>query len=238
MGRYDPECGYCQGLPFIVAPLLLVSPDEEAFCQLVRLMNSYDLRAHFLPEMPGLQLRLFQFDRLIEEMLPVLHTHFLRQGVKSSMYCSQWFLTLFAYRCVPYLPCPSPNRRMSYRFPLEMVFRIFDHILANGIEAIFSFSILLLQKNEAALLKLNFDACLDYLKTSLLDFYQIEDDGEHDEPQFRVDDFVRDASRVNITPFQLDNYAAEYEELRKAQTAHIIEMDNLRNENRMLKAQV
>jgi len=119
-----------------------------------------------------------------------------------------------------------------------MVFRIFDHILANGIEAIFSFSILLLQKNETALLKQNFDACLDYLKTSLLDCYQIEDDGEQDEPQFRVDDFVRDASRVRITPFQLDNYATEYKELRKAQTAHLIEMDHMRNENRTLKAQV
>jgi hypothetical protein len=100
--RFDPECGYCQGLPFIVAPLLLVCPDEEAFCLLVRLMQSYELRGHFLPEMPGLQLRLFQFDRLIEEMLPVLHIHFLRQGVKSSMFCSQWFMTLFAYRFVSF----------------------------------------------------------------------------------------------------------------------------------------
>ena len=33
-------------------------PDEEAFCLLVRLMHSYDLRGHFLPEMPKLQLRL------------------------------------------------------------------------------------------------------------------------------------------------------------------------------------
>jgi len=33
-------------------------PDEEAFCLLVRLMYSYDLRGHFLPEMPKLQLRL------------------------------------------------------------------------------------------------------------------------------------------------------------------------------------
>jgi hypothetical protein len=41
-----------------------------------------------------------QFDRLVEELLPVLHVHFLRQGVKSSMYCSQWFLTLFSYRYV------------------------------------------------------------------------------------------------------------------------------------------
>lgn len=33
-------------------------PDEEAFCLLVRLMQSYDLRGHFLPEMPRLQLRM------------------------------------------------------------------------------------------------------------------------------------------------------------------------------------
>ena len=39
-----------------------------------------------------------QFERLIEEYLPVLHVHFLRQGVKSSMFSSQWFLTLFSYR--------------------------------------------------------------------------------------------------------------------------------------------
>lgn len=75
-------------------------PDEEAFCVLVRLMDSYNLRSHFLADMPGLQLRLFQFDRLIEEILPHLHAVLLKKGVKSSMYASQWFMTLFSYRCV------------------------------------------------------------------------------------------------------------------------------------------
>ena len=41
-----------------------------------------------------------QFERLLEEVLPVLHLHFVRQGVKASMYCSQWFLTMFSYRYV------------------------------------------------------------------------------------------------------------------------------------------
>jgi ecotropic viral integration site 5 protein len=36
----DPEVGYTQGLAFIVAPLLLLMPEEEAFCVLVRLMES------------------------------------------------------------------------------------------------------------------------------------------------------------------------------------------------------
>lgn len=53
-----------------------------------------------------------------------------------------------------------------------------------------------------------------------------------------VDAFIRDASKLKITPFQLDNYASEYQELRRAQTAHLVEMDALRHENRQLKARL
>lgn len=130
--RYDQEVGYTQGLAFIVAALLLnvrpppslafsqcfqltflpKMPDEEAFCVLVRLMDSYNLRSHYTAEMQGLQLRLFQFDRLVEEILPLLHTHFVRKGVKSSMYASQWFMTLFSYRQVfPFFFIILPSSR-------------------------------------------------------------------------------------------------------------------------------
>ncbi|KIK44749.1 hypothetical protein CY34DRAFT_802323 [Suillus luteus UH-Slu-Lm8-n1] len=224
---YDPQVGYCQGLPFVVAVLLLNMPDEEAFSLLVRLMHSYDLRGHFLPEMPKLQLRLF--DRLIEELLPVLHVHFLRQGIKSSMFCSQWFLTLF-----------------SYRFPLEIVVRIYDNCLASGIEAIFAFSIVLLQKNEDELLTLKFDDILAFLKNKIFDRYKIEPlespedhvTGPDKSVKYDVDAFVLDAISVKITPFMLDTYSHEYEELVRTRDAHAIEIDTLRNNNRSLSAQV
>ena len=45
---FDPECGYCQGMQFVVGPLLLNMPDEEAFSTFVRLMHNYDLRGHFI----------------------------------------------------------------------------------------------------------------------------------------------------------------------------------------------
>lgn len=212
--------GYCQGLPFVVAVLLLNMPDEEAFCLLVRLMHSYDLRGHFLPEMPKLQLRLFQFDRLIEEILPVLHVHFLRQGVKSSMYCSQWFLTLF-----------------SYRFPLDIVFRIFDNCLASGIEAIFGFALSLLQKNEERLLSLKFDELVGFLNTGIIDTYKLPVP-EGEKATYRVDDFVDDAMSLRITPFMLDSYTHEYSEMIRAREAHAAEMDALRSHNRQLSAQV
>ncbi|KAG1752948.1 rab-GTPase-TBC domain-containing protein [Suillus lakei] len=218
---YDPQVGYCQGLPFVVAVLLLNMPDEEAFSLLVRLMHSYDLRGHFLPEMPKLQLRLF--DRLIEELLPVLHC------IKSSMFCSQWFLTLF-----------------SYRFPLEIVVRIYDNCLASGIEAIFAFSIVLLQKNEDELLTLKFDDILAFLKNNIFDRYKLEpldspEDHINDSDKsvkYDVDAFVLDAISMKITPFMLDTYAHEYEDHVRIRDAHAIEIDTLRNSNRSLSAQV
>ncbi|KAJ6593928.1 rab-GTPase-TBC domain-containing protein [Mycena capillaripes] len=219
---YDEPVGYCQGLPFVVAILLLNMPDEEAFSLLVRLMQVYDLRGHFLPEMPKLQLRLFQFDRLIEELLPVLHVHFLREGVKSSMFCSQWFLTMF-----------------SYRFPLDIVFRIYDNCLASGIEAIFGFSVMLLMKNEDILLSLKFDQILAFLNNKLFDRYKVED-SEDDEgkPKYRVDEFVQDAVSLRITPFMLDSYRHEYEDLVRETNRHALEVDELRNSNRVLSASV
>ncbi|KAI0344866.1 RabGAP/TBC [Trametopsis cervina] len=218
---YDPQVGYCQGLPFVAAILLLNMPDEEAFCLLVRLMQSYDLRGHFLPEMPKLQQRMY--DRLVEELLPVLHIHFIRQGIKSSMYCSQWFLTMF-----------------SYKFPLEVVFRIYDNVLASGIEALFSFSVMLLAKNEETLLSLKFDQLLVFLNNKMLDVYQIGglEETEGNSAVYDIDQFVQDAVSMNITPFILDQYATEYAELVRTRDAHAIEMDKLRTSNRTLQAHV
>lgn len=51
------------------------------------------------------------------------------------------------------------------------MYRIWDNCLASGIEAIFGFSIALLQKNEEALLNLKFDQILDFLKSKILDCY-------------------------------------------------------------------
>lgn len=113
-----------------------------------------------------------KFDRLVEELLPVLHVHFLRQGIKSSMYCSQWFLTLFSYRYAFHSYWKLIGLLLD-SFPLEIVFRIYDSILANGIEAIFGFSIMLLRKNEDTLLTLKFDEILSFLNTKLFDCYLV-----------------------------------------------------------------
>lgn len=61
-------------------------------------------------------------------------------------------------------------------------------------------------------------------------------DGE--DVQYNVDEFVIDSVSLRITPFQLDNYAHEYEEFVRQRDAHTIEMDALRTSNRTLSSQV
>lgn len=57
---YDQEVGYCQGLSFIAASLLLHMPEEEAFSVLVSIMYDYGLRELYKANFENLSLRLFQ----------------------------------------------------------------------------------------------------------------------------------------------------------------------------------
>ena len=128
------------------------------------------------------------------------------------------------------------------RFPMDIVFRIYDNCLASGIEAMFTFSIALLSKNEGTLLSMKFDQLVVFLNQRIFEVYRIdlasaEGQAEAD-ARYRVDEFVQDALSLRITPFMLDNYAREYEELVRARDAHRIEVDGLKAANHRLSAQV
>ena len=56
--------------------------------------------------------------------------------------------------------------------------------------------------------------------------------------KYDVDQFVHDAVALKITPFMLDTYASEYEELVRTRDVHTKEMDDLRGTNRTLSNQV
>lgn len=43
---YDTKIGYCQGLAFLVGPLLMHMPDKQAFCVLVRYVTEPQGRPH------------------------------------------------------------------------------------------------------------------------------------------------------------------------------------------------
>lgn len=207
---FDPEVGYTQGMAFLAVPLLFDLSEYEAFCLFVQLMKGYDFRSLFLPEMPGLHLKLYQFERLIEDRLETVHTHLKRQGVLPSMYASQWFLTLFAYK-----------------FPLSLVERVFDIVVAEGYEAVLRFGFALIVKSADRILQLEFDDLLPFLKDSIFDCY-VE----------TPNDLVRDASLVELTPSVLAKYELEHQELNRFERERNEQMDALRSSNSRFTLQV
>ncbi|KAI9496909.1 rab-GTPase-TBC domain-containing protein [Zychaea mexicana] len=208
---HDNEVGYCQGISFIAGPLLLNMPEEEAFCVLVQLMNQYSLRGHFMPQLDLLHQRLYQFDGVLQDHLPHVHRHFETQGIKSSMYASQWFMTLFAYK-----------------FPIDFVFRIYDIILAEGgnstnLEPLYSFGLALIQKNQPTILSLEFDNLVNYLKSDMLEAYNSD-----------ASELIRDAYLIKIAPKRFNRLAKEYrvEAARAHNEAEAIE--TLKKQNKAL----
>ncbi|ETN64143.1 hypothetical protein AND_004122 [Anopheles darlingi] len=147
---YDTEVGYCQGLSYIAASLLLHMPEEEAFCVLVALMYNYGLRDMFKMGFESLYLRLYQLNRLMKDQLPDLYEHFAQMGVESHMFASQWFLSLF-----------------TARFPLYFVFYILDVFLLDGIPVLFQVALTLLSTCRKDLLELDFEGILKYFRVTL-----------------------------------------------------------------------
>ncbi|CAO3648864.1 unnamed protein product [Cunninghamella blakesleeana] len=207
---YDSDIGYCQGIAFIVGPLLMNMPEEEAFGVLVKLMDKYQLKGHFAPQLNLLHQRMYQLDGLIYDQLPHLHRHFENIGIRSNMYASQWFMTLFAYK-----------------FPIDFVFRVYDLILAQGIEALHRLALALLEKNQSILLSMDFDSCLQFLKNDVLEIYKN-----------KISNLLSDAYAINIIPKRLDRLAKDYQiESAKANTeAEAIE--TLKRQNKLLTESV
>lgn len=153
---FDPDVGYTQGMIFIAIPLIINMKENDCFCLLVTLMKSYNLRELFCPEMKGLHFLFYEFDRLLENRSPNLYNHLIKQGINSSMYTSQWFLTFFAYK-----------------LPLKIVLRVFDSVIFYGLESLLKFSLNLMIKNKTKLLSLHFEDLLSFLKNDLFDVYHI-----------------------------------------------------------------
>ncbi|KAG5917671.1 hypothetical protein E4U42_007160 [Claviceps africana] len=185
---YDTKIGYCQGLAFLVGPLLMHMPDKQAFCVLVRLMEKYDLRECFLPDLSGLHLRIYQFRELLRLNLPALSTHLEELQVETA-YVSQWFLSFFAVTC-----------------PLPMLFRIYDVIFAEGAsETLMRVALSLMRKNEPRLLACSEmeDAMQLLLSRGLWDCYH-----------YNADEFVQDFASLTgmVTREKLSQLEQAYRE--------------------------
>lgn len=243
---YDEGVGYAQGMNFIVMPLLfnvsyLTCPqaetmvltstqmdEAEAFTLLVKLMNKYGLREMFIHDMPGLHRSLYQFERLLEDLEPALYCHLRRRGVPPQLYATQWFLTLFAYR-----------------FPLQLVLRIYDLIFEEGLQsAILRFAVAIMRRNAETLLGMkDMSPLTTFLKEKLFDVYIDKQpspssilesgffgsSGAADKEIYRADIMVQDACSIPLTQEMIKAYTTEWEEKSRAEKEREMELEGLKH---------
>ncbi|KAN0070550.1 Rab-GTPase-TBC domain containing protein [Elaphomyces granulatus] len=225
---YDAAVGYAQGINFIAMPLLFNMDEGEAFTLLVKLMNKYGLRDMFIQDMPGLHLHLYQFERLLEDLEPALYCHLRRRSVTPQLYATQWFLTLFVYR-----------------FPLQLVLRIYDLIFEEGLEStILRFGVAIMRRNAMTLLGMkDMNTLSTFLKEKLFDVYidqqpsatSILESGffgsssGSDKEIYRADVMVQDACAVPLTLEMIKMYTEEWGDKVKVEKDREVELEGLRH---------
>lgn len=170
--NFDEEIGYCQGLSFLVAALLLHMPEEQAFCVFVRIMYNYGLRNLYRCGLEDLHCKFFQLDRFLDDHLPELYLHFADLHVETHMYASQWFLTLF-----------------TTKFPLNAVFLIIDLFLLDQMDTLLQIAIALLKLSKNDLLVLDFEGVMKYFRVSLPKKYRTDNNAHQ---------LIRTAVKINV----------------------------------------
>ena len=145
---YDPELGYCQGMSEIAAVLVMMMAEEEAFWVLVQLLADpkYAMRELFLPGMHAIQTHFHVHARLVEQHLPKLHDHFAAIGMQPVFYATKWFMSFF-----------------SGVLPFEYMVRVWDVIMFDGTEILYTVALRTLELMQKALLAMPFQDATQHL---------------------------------------------------------------------------
>ncbi|KAL4495599.1 hypothetical protein ABPG72_014068 [Tetrahymena utriculariae] len=137
---YD-NVGYCQGMNFLAAFLLLINGGDElqAFSMLIQMEKRLNIMGLFEEEFPLIQFMNFVFQREFGRKFPQLFRHFNKLKIPETMWVVQWFQTIFLNS-----------------LSLNVVCRFWDYIFYQGsIISAISISLSLIHEYNAHLIKKN-----------------------------------------------------------------------------------
>ncbi|GBG62301.1 hypothetical protein CBR_g29911 [Chara braunii] len=112
--RHNPSVGYCQGMNFLAALLLLLMPEEAAFWCLVAIIDDY-FEGYYTEKMVEAQVDQLVLDNLVRKYFPRVVSHLDSLGVQVAWISGPWFLSVFVNV-----------------LPWESVLRVWDALLYEG----------------------------------------------------------------------------------------------------------
>lgn len=153
------DIGYCQGLNYIVAFMLLVSGgrDEECFFLLCHIVKSFDLKGVYTSRFPGLWKMIAQFNSLLEQKNPRLFSHLQQENAYEMTWLGPWFLSLF-----------------TTSLPFHFVIRVWDVLLAQGSDALIKLALRLVELMGGQLSKADMEGMASIFGKMRVGIYEIE----------------------------------------------------------------
>ena len=147
----DPEVGFCQGMSFIAATLLVYMDVADAFHCMLAMMNlpihgKAKMRELFLPKMVRIQQMMMVFKDLVANHMPKVSAHLETEGVQMAMFVTPWFMTLY---------CRD--------FSFDLVSRIWDSFVNGDSKIIYRVALALLTVSQKQVLKSSFEDILALL---------------------------------------------------------------------------
>ena len=138
-GKVNPEVGYCQGMAFVAAVMLMVMDEEDAFWALVAVMeNKRYLEGYYSQNLARVQVDAEVFSKLVVAQEPALGAHLEQLGIHPLMYVTPWFMCVFTS-----LPC------------WDAVMSVWDLIVFKGVKTIMRVGLAIMQSCKEELLAMD-----------------------------------------------------------------------------------
>ncbi|KAL8477917.1 hypothetical protein ACS0TY_029993 [Phlomoides rotata] len=132
----DSDVGYCQGLNYVAALLLLVmKTEEEAFWMLAVLLENVLVNDCYTTNLSGCHVEQRVFKDLLSKKCQRLAAHLEAMEFDVSLVCTEWFLCLF-----------------SKSLPSETTLRVWDVLFYEGAKVLFHVALAIFKMNEEELL--------------------------------------------------------------------------------------
>ncbi|KAJ8554578.1 hypothetical protein K7X08_025256 [Anisodus acutangulus] len=128
----DSDVGYCQGLNYVAALLLLVmKTEEDAFWMLAVLLENVLVSDCYTNNLSGCHVEQRVFKDLLTKKCPRLAAHLDSLEFDVSLVCTEWFLCLF-----------------SKSLPSETTLRVWDVLFYEGAKVLFHVALAIFKMNE------------------------------------------------------------------------------------------
>ncbi|KAF3782659.1 TBC1 domain family member 2A, partial [Nymphaea thermarum] len=147
----DSDVGYCQGLNYVAAFLLLVmKTEEDAFWMLAVLLENVLVNDCYTGNLSGCHVEQKVFKDLLAKKCPKIAANLEAMGFDVSLVATEWFLCLF---------CKN--------LPSETTMRVWDVLFNEGVKVLFRVALAIFKMKEEELLNARqVGAVIDILQTT------------------------------------------------------------------------